>query len=129
MKKGISAYHNATLNADLAAKKIGCRPGNLLRCFNGITVRSWQVLEAGTMVFNTTTERCVVDAFQHNHGLVLCNNVKVNLLEELDSSVEVGCNLCDLVCPVPGCITMEQQDTDQPYMNWTRHPNNPMRTD
>jgi len=39
----------------------------------------------------------------------------------------VGCNLCALVCPVPGCITMEEQDTGQPYLNWTEHPNNPMR--
>jgi len=39
----------------------------------------------------------------------------------------VGCNLCSLVCPVPGCITMEAQDTGLPYLNWGDHPNNPMR--
>lgn len=39
----------------------------------------------------------------------------------------VGCNLCHLVCPVPGCITMVEQANDLPYMNWTQHPNNPMR--
>jgi dihydropyrimidine dehydrogenase (NAD+) subunit PreA len=37
----------------------------------------------------------------------------------------VGCNLCSLVCPVPGCITMEAQDTGLPYLNWGHHPNNP----
>jgi len=39
----------------------------------------------------------------------------------------VGCNLCALVCPVSDCITMETQDTGKPYLNWTQHPNNPMR--
>ena len=39
----------------------------------------------------------------------------------------VGCNLCHLVCPVPDCITMVEVDTGKPYMNWTEHPNNPMR--
>src|SRR5262249_22125394 len=39
----------------------------------------------------------------------------------------VGCNLCQHVCPVPGCITMVEVDTGKPYLNWTHHPNNPMR--
>ncbi len=39
----------------------------------------------------------------------------------------VGCNLCMHVCPVPECITMVKIETGQPYLNWTRHPNNPMR--
>jgi len=39
----------------------------------------------------------------------------------------VGCNLCMHVCPVPGCISMVPVDTGKPYMNWTQHPNNPMR--
>jgi dihydropyrimidine dehydrogenase (NAD+) subunit PreA len=39
----------------------------------------------------------------------------------------VGCNLCMHVCPVEGCIAMEQVDTGKPALDWTRHPNNPMR--
>jgi dihydropyrimidine dehydrogenase (NAD+) subunit PreA len=39
----------------------------------------------------------------------------------------VGCNLCQHVCPVPDCITMVPVDTGQPYLNWTQHPQNPMR--
>jgi dihydropyrimidine dehydrogenase (NAD+) subunit PreA len=39
----------------------------------------------------------------------------------------VGCNLCQHVCPVPGCITMVEVDTGKPYLNWTQHPSNPMR--
>ncbi|NNK37429.1 MAG: NAD-dependent dihydropyrimidine dehydrogenase subunit PreA [Xanthomonadales bacterium] len=41
----------------------------------------------------------------------------------------VGCNLCYLVCPVPDCITMNEVDTGKPYLNWTQHPNNPLRED
>ncbi|MBT8083437.1 MAG: NAD-dependent dihydropyrimidine dehydrogenase subunit PreA [Gammaproteobacteria bacterium] len=41
----------------------------------------------------------------------------------------VGCNLCVSVCPVDGCITMRQvSDDDADKLNWTQHPNNPMRT-
>jgi dihydropyrimidine dehydrogenase (NAD+) subunit PreA len=30
----------------------------------------------------------------------------------------VGCNMCSLVCPVEGCITMNEVDTGQPPMSW-----------
>ena len=47
----------------------------------------------------------------------------------------VACNLCVNVCPVEGCITMEQlkpgmvdqrtgQTVDNKELNWTQHPNN-----
>jgi dihydropyrimidine dehydrogenase (NAD+) subunit PreA len=39
----------------------------------------------------------------------------------------VGCNLCMHVCPVDDCITMQERDTGRPYLNWSMHPNNPMR--
>jgi dihydropyrimidine dehydrogenase (NAD+) subunit PreA len=32
----------------------------------------------------------------------------------------VGCNLCALVCPVDGCITMRQVDTGKPPMSWNQ---------
>lgn len=51
----------------------------------------------------------------------------------------VGCNLCVSVCPVEDCITMKpltggvDPRTGQPIsderLEWTRHPNNPMRRD
>jgi dihydropyrimidine dehydrogenase (NAD+) subunit PreA len=37
----------------------------------------------------------------------------------------VGCNLCEITCPVEGCITMQPQATGKPYMNWTQDPRNP----
>ncbi len=30
----------------------------------------------------------------------------------------VGCNLCSLVCPVSGCISMQEADSGLPSMNW-----------
>jgi dihydropyrimidine dehydrogenase (NAD+) subunit PreA len=39
----------------------------------------------------------------------------------------VGCNLCMHVCPVEGCITMKRVDHGMPALDWTQHPNNPMR--
>jgi dihydropyrimidine dehydrogenase (NAD+) subunit PreA len=49
----------------------------------------------------------------------------------------VGCNLCVSVCPVDGCITMQQvtdgidartgEPISQEVLDWTAHPNNPMR--
>ena len=46
--------------------------------------------------------------------------------EVLDAEC-VGCNLCMHACPVTGCITMAEAPTGKPYLNWTQHPNNPMR--
>ena len=51
----------------------------------------------------------------------------------------VACNLCVNVCPVEGCITMEEvavgavdertgKVVSGEYGNWTQHPNNPAAT-
>jgi dihydropyrimidine dehydrogenase (NAD+) subunit PreA len=37
----------------------------------------------------------------------------------------VGCNLCEITCPVEGCITMVEHDSGKAYMNWTQDPRNP----
>jgi dihydropyrimidine dehydrogenase (NAD+) subunit PreA len=39
-------------------------------------------------------------------------------IPRVDESECVGCNLCYLVCPVPGCITMEQVDLGLPAQSW-----------
>lgn len=36
----------------------------------------------------------------------------------------VGCNLCQHVCPVPNCITMEPVENNLPYVTWPNHPKN-----
>ena len=33
----------------------------------------------------------------------------------------VGCNMCSLVCPVSGCITMQQRDSGLPKVNWKEY--------
>jgi dihydropyrimidine dehydrogenase (NAD+) subunit PreA len=33
----------------------------------------------------------------------------------------VGCNLCSLVCPVEGCITMKEVDTGKPPLSWNAY--------
>jgi len=33
----------------------------------------------------------------------------------------VGCNMCSLVCPVHGCITMRAVDTGRPKMTWRQY--------
>ena len=38
----------------------------------------------------------------------------------IDEAECVGCNLCWLVCPVPGCITMEQIDNGLPKQSWAQ---------
>lgn len=39
----------------------------------------------------------------------------------------VGCNLCQMVCPVPDCIEMRPVENDEPYVTWPEHPLNPMK--
>jgi dihydropyrimidine dehydrogenase (NAD+) subunit PreA len=33
----------------------------------------------------------------------------------------VGCNMCSLVCPVEGCVTMQEVDTGKPPMSWNEY--------
>ncbi|GEQ96519.1 dihydropyrimidine dehydrogenase subunit B [Iodidimonas gelatinilytica] len=37
----------------------------------------------------------------------------------------VGCNLCQHVCPVDGCINMEEVNNGLPVLTWPDHPKNP----
>jgi len=37
----------------------------------------------------------------------------------------VGCNLCQIICPVPNCIEMIPVETTKPYITWPMHPLNP----
>ncbi len=36
----------------------------------------------------------------------------------VDEDECVGCNLCQLICPVPGCITMEERDSHRASRTW-----------
>ncbi|MDX2300366.1 MAG: NAD-dependent dihydropyrimidine dehydrogenase subunit PreA [Xanthomonadaceae bacterium] len=39
----------------------------------------------------------------------------------------VGCNLCQIVCPVPECISMNPVANGLPPVSWPEHPDNPLR--
>ncbi|MFZ5609376.1 MAG: NAD-dependent dihydropyrimidine dehydrogenase subunit PreA [Pseudomonadota bacterium] len=39
----------------------------------------------------------------------------------------VGCNLCQMICPVPDCIAMVPVENGRPSVTWPDHPANPLR--
>jgi dihydropyrimidine dehydrogenase (NAD+) subunit PreA len=45
-------------------------------------------------------------------------------IPRVDQDECVGCNLCALVCPVEGCITMEQVETHLPAQSWEQRMGN-----
>ena len=65
----------------------------------------------------------------------LCETRRRTARFEVNEAECVGCNLCVLVCPVEGCITLDHKTEgvdprtglpyDRPPLPWTEHPNNP----
>ena len=51
------------------------------------------------------------------HG---AGNGRVNVYS-VNQDTCVGCNMCTLVCPVAGCITMKEVDTGKPPMSWRQY--------
>ncbi|MCB1462582.1 MAG: 4Fe-4S binding protein, partial [Nitratireductor sp.] len=80
--------------------------------------------------------RCHIACEDTSHQAITATKDGARYFEVQDNEC-VACNLCVDVCPVEGCITMEElpagaidQRTGKPvsdeYANWTTHPNNPM---
>jgi len=77
--------------------------------------------------------RCYAACEDTSHQAISMSEDRV--FEVIDAEC-VACNLCVNVCPVEGCITMEELEAgvmdartgkvvDPAYANWTTHPNNP----
>jgi dihydropyrimidine dehydrogenase (NAD+) subunit PreA len=108
------------------------------------TVTEWQYLN-----LNATSKavidpelciecgRCHIACEDTSHQAITAMKDGKRHFEVIESEC-VGCNLCVTVCPVPECITLRtlapgEMDTRtgqsvpaQP-LDWTQHPNNPMR--
>ena len=78
--------------------------------------------------------RCHIACEDTSHQAITQTKDGLRHFEVMDDEC-VGCNLCVNVCPVQGCITMEEFSGTDPrtgrvanerYANWTTHPNNPM---
>jgi dihydropyrimidine dehydrogenase (NAD+) subunit PreA len=77
--------------------------------------------------------RCYAACEDTSHQAISMSEDRV--FEVIDEEC-VACNLCVNVCPVEGCITMEELEAgvvdartgktvEDDYANWTTHPNNP----
>ena len=70
---------------------------------------------------------CYIACEDTSHQSISAKRVDGQRIYEIIEEECVGCNLCYHVCPVAGCITMNPVKTGKPYLNWTKHPQNPMR--
>ena len=103
-------------------------------------VRDWQYLNLNFVTKARIDQdmcikcgRCYAACEDGSHQAISMTPDRV--FEVLDDEC-VACNLCVIVCPVEGCITMEQlqpgaidertgSTVQADYANWTTHPNNP----
>ena len=75
--------------------------------------RTPAMVEAESRGENTSTPVAKGDQERVPHG-----RTPVERIPRVDESECVGCNLCALVCPVAGCITMEQVETGLAMESW-----------
>lgn len=106
--------------------------------FQGLAVPNttdWKYLNMNyKVVASIDDEQCIscgrcyqaCEDTSHQAINVIAKDDGSNRFEVIDDNC-VGCNLCEITCPVRGCITMEERDTDKPYMNWTQDSRNPYR--
>jgi dihydropyrimidine dehydrogenase (NAD+) subunit PreA len=105
--------------------------------FRGLAVPNvtdWQYLNINyKTVARIDPEKCITCGLCHiacedtSHQAIAKHKDNGKRRYEVIDAECVGCNLCQHVCPVPDCITMVRVETGKPYLNWTQHPNNPMR--
>jgi dihydropyrimidine dehydrogenase (NAD+) subunit PreA len=67
--------------------------------------------------FSSQDRSFVSGTRQYIHG---AGDGYVNVYE-INQQTCVGCNMCSLVCPVEGCISMKEIDTGKPRMSWREY--------
>lgn len=92
-------------------------------------VTDWQSLDINYVIKATIDQDkcincglCYIACFDGAHQAISAertadDKTKVAIIDDLC----VGCNLCSLVCPVQGCITMEERDLGQTHMTWNEY--------
>ena len=117
----------------LVAQELGLcgrsgQPFTKLDDFIGLSlshVRDWGQLDLNyKVVANINQDKCIKCGLCY----IACEDASHQAISHykngLDKKYEiiepecVGCNLCELVCPVDQCITMDRRDEDKPFMNW-----------
>ncbi len=106
------------------------------------TVTDWQNLNLNYVVKAHIDQnscikcgRCHIVCEDTSHQAIRAVDSDPRRFEVIDKEC-VGCNLCASVCPVEQCITLRPLDNEidartgrmatGEYLNWTRHPNNPL---
>jgi dihydropyrimidine dehydrogenase (NAD+) subunit PreA len=73
------------------------------------------MIEAASRQSITTTPIPKLDNMKSNEE---SSGTPLARIPRVDEQECVGCNLCNLVCPVDDCITMEEVSTGLPYESW-----------
>jgi dihydropyrimidine dehydrogenase (NAD+) subunit PreA len=73
------------------------------------------VFEARSRAQIAVTPIAKLDTPANGHGPYAAPLARIPRVDETEC---VGCNLCSLVCPVEGCITMEERDTGLAPQSW-----------
>ena len=68
---------------------------------------------------------CFIACEDTSHQAIAAQKVGSARKYEVIDSHCVGCNLCQLACPVPECITMIKVENGKPHMTWKEDPRNP----
>jgi dihydropyrimidine dehydrogenase (NAD+) subunit PreA len=88
-------------------------------------VKNWGDLDLNyKVVANINQDKCIkcglcyIACEDASHQAISYLKDNLNRKFEIIEKECVGCNLCEMVCPVHECITMEQRNIGAPYMNW-----------
>jgi len=68
--------------------------------------------------------RCHIVCEDTSHQAITIETTKAGREFTVVDDACVGCNLCQHICPVPDCITMEPVENGLPYVTWPNHPKN-----